>query len=1187
PAGDTLALGGRRILLPQDASLETFDRGSVILSSPNVDHADFELLGQVQSFATTVIGTVGNDQITFARLPDSLTRVFTGDGDDTLNVLSTPGSGFDGTGRRQLNFVGGDGLDIANIRSVETHAAMLNLDEFNVDEAGASLRLDETAERLNVDLMSDSDHTITVEKSWAVPQTSLRTADGDDTIDVKGLMDPAQSLSIFSGGGANVVSIDQECTEGLVAIDDHFQTEEEQSIDLPVLLNDVNFDVTIGTLELENPDDEDRVTPTDVNGVPGFHYQPAPDFSGIDQFAYRITVGQNVAIGTVTVNVAGLNDAPTARDDSATTEEDRPVQISVLGNDTDPDGDTLSISGFDQPQNGSVIEIEPGVFEYTPNADFFGTDAFQYTIADPSQSIATATVTLTVNPVADTLIAVDDQAATDEDSPIEIFVLDNDINPDGVIVFPNVILPPVNGTFAATRQRSILYTPDPGFSGQDQLTYQLRDEAGNVTNAVVTINVSGVAPVANSDEFTTVQDSSLLLDVLANDEQLTNVPIQLTIDLEADFGTVSVSEINQILYTPDEGFFGTDSFRYVITDAFGNSDNAIVTLSVNALPVADAGGPYVIAEGDDLTLDGSASTDPQNGDLTYRWDIDGDGDYDENLTTATPTLPWQTLVDLGLDDGPFAGDLTLEVTNAFGVSVGTAPIVIQNVAPTIEEFQLTPSLDENGIATLLVTFADPAAVDSHEILIDWGDGSPIESVEIPVGTRQLERSHQYLDDQPGDLPDLYHVVLTVRDDDGGEDTVAGSVEVRNVEPELVEVTSSHQSVDCIADGATVTLAGQIDDVGSLDTHTLTVDWGDGSTLETIVADDREFEFSHDYASGGAFQVTVTVHDDDGGSAARTLSVAVTGVQLDDGVLRVFGTEDSDYVRVRQWGHWLFVYTRLGDDGLHLRKFQANEVESIEVVTCSGNDHIQLWQSAHIETRVDSGAGHDRIYTAGGRDFVDAGSGNDVIRTFGGDDVILAGAGNDWVSSEHGDDQVFAGSGQDIVYTGHGDDFTDGGDGNDRIHAGDGNDLVLGAAGDDWIYGNDGLDFLLGGDGHDCIHGGDGADLIVGGTGADWIDGEDGRDLLIAGFTDFDNNTDALDAIHSEWTSRKTWRRKLANLRSGEGEHLNGIRLLANETVHDDEHVDRLSGGRGRDQFFASITDRLRDRRSREVWERLE
>ena len=110
-----------------------------------------------------------------------------------------------------------------------------------------------------------------------------------------------------------------------------------------------------------------------------------------------------------------------------TTDEDTPVTVSVLGNDSDVDGDTLSVVGTTAPSNGSIVDHGDGTITYTPDADFNGSDSFTYTISDGNGGTDTATVTVTVDPVNDAPDAVDDARSTPEDTPVTIPVLGNDI----------------------------------------------------------------------------------------------------------------------------------------------------------------------------------------------------------------------------------------------------------------------------------------------------------------------------------------------------------------------------------------------------------------------------------------------------------------------------------------------------------------------------------------------------------------------------------------------------------------------------------------------------------------------------------------------------------------------------------------------------------------------------------------
>jgi Ca2+-binding RTX toxin-like protein len=185
----------------------------------------------------------------------------------------------------------------------------------------------------------------------------------------------------------------------------------------------------------------------------------------------------------------------------------------------------------------------------------------------------------------------------------------------------------------------------------------------------------------------------------------------------------------------------------------------------------------------------------------------------------------------------------------------------------------------------------------------------------------------------------------------------------------------------------------------------------------------------------------------------------------------------------------------------------------------------------------------------------------------------------------GDDDVMDASGLDLPVTmmGRG--------GNDKLTGGRGDDYLDGGPGDDKLEGGDGNDILLGGEGNDKLLSGQGSDLLIGGRGADKLDGGGGDDLLIAGFTAFDTNHAALEAILAEWTSPRGYEMRADNLRGeGSGPRLNGDYFLKadgpNRTVFDDNDEDKMAGDSGRDWFFANLVgagvkDKLIDRLSLE------
>src|SRR5207249_9618365 len=121
-------------------------------------------------------------------------------------------------------------------------------------------------------------------------------------------------------------------------------------------------------------------------------------------------------VATVTIAGAEVNDPPVANNDAATTAEDTAVTIAVLTNDTDPDGDTLVVSGVGTAAHGTTAINPDKTITYTPAANYNGSDTFSYTIGDGHGGTATATVSLTITAVNDAPVAADQAVATDEDT---------------------------------------------------------------------------------------------------------------------------------------------------------------------------------------------------------------------------------------------------------------------------------------------------------------------------------------------------------------------------------------------------------------------------------------------------------------------------------------------------------------------------------------------------------------------------------------------------------------------------------------------------------------------------------------------------------------------------------------------------------------------------------------------------
>lgn len=293
---------------------------------------------------------------------------------------------------------------------------------------------------------------------------------------------------------------------------------------------------------------------------------------------------------------------------------------------------------------------------------------------------------------------------------------------------------------------------------------------------------------------------------------------------------------------------------------------------MNTPPTASAGGPYMVNEGAHIALDGSGSSDAEqdNSTLDYYWDLDDDGVFE--TPGISPTFSAVAY------DGPGTRTVRLRVIDDETLTdTGEATITISNVAPSVTANGAT--IDENGDATISGLITDPGVFDTFTVVIDWGEGTPV-TYSYEAGTTAYSESHQYLDDDPGGTAaDIYAISITVTDDDGGTATADTEVWVDNVVPTA--------AIDAVTDEAGNVVGEDIDialvfldldmsvsfaDVGTLDSHTVTMDWDDGTV--TGGAATSPLSDTHAYADTGNYTIVVTVIDDDTGTVEVSYNVEV-------------------------------------------------------------------------------------------------------------------------------------------------------------------------------------------------------------------------------------------------------------------------------------------------------------------------
>ncbi|MFA7628493.1 MAG: Ig-like domain-containing protein, partial [Candidatus Dojkabacteria bacterium] len=283
-----------------------------------------------------------------------------------------------------------------------------------------------------------------------------------------------------------------------VAQDQSVTTPEDTLIDITLVATDVDGDALTYAIVAQPA----HGTVTLVDNVAT--YTPALDFNGTDTFTFKAndgTVDSNVA--TVTITITPVNDAPVAQDQSVTTPEDTPIDITLVA--TDVDGDTLTYAIVAPPAHGTGTLVD-NVATYTPDLDYYGTDSFTYKANDGLLDSNTATVTITVTPVKDQVVAVDDDYDTNEGETLTVAapgVLANDIDVDLNIMTAGLVTDVQHGNLSLNGDGSFVYVPDPNFFGTDTFEYQLvtypAPQSLWTDKAVVTITVHEIAGTIEPD----------------------------------------------------------------------------------------------------------------------------------------------------------------------------------------------------------------------------------------------------------------------------------------------------------------------------------------------------------------------------------------------------------------------------------------------------------------------------------------------------------------------------------------------------------------------------------------------------------------------------------------------------------------------------------------------------------------
>ncbi|MCP4192858.1 MAG: tandem-95 repeat protein [Planctomycetaceae bacterium] len=331
--------------------------------------------------------------------------------------------------------------------------------------------------------------------------------------------------------------------------------------------------------------------------------------------------------GEMTINID-----PVANDDQYAIDEGGLLNViasGVIKNDTDQDGDTLTVTLLTTTSNGSVTLLPNGSFTYSHDGGETNSDQFTYRVSDGAGGIDTGTVTIDVLPVNDPPLTDNDSFSLQEGDTLIISspgVLENDQDPDGDPLTATVVTPPDSGLLVLTPDGGFSYTHDGSQTLADQFVYRANDGNGGAQTATVNLNILPVndAPIAADDNFTTDEGGTLEVSApgpLDNDSDPDGDPLNATLVTSTTRGTLQLNSDGSFSYAHDGSETLTDSFIYQVDDNLGKTDTATVTITIQ--PINDApqaqDDAYEVSEGE--TLDVAApgvqqnDTDPENGDL--------------------------------------------------------------------------------------------------------------------------------------------------------------------------------------------------------------------------------------------------------------------------------------------------------------------------------------------------------------------------------------------------------------------------------------------------------------------------------------------------------------------------------------------------------------------------------------------
>ncbi|WP_318510528.1 tandem-95 repeat protein, partial [Photobacterium leiognathi] len=1016
-----------------------------------------------------------------------------------------------------------------------------------------------------------------------------------------------------------------------IANPDSFTTDEDTSITVDLIKNDSDVD-------------GDKLTIKEINGTPvtpgheqtivvdngkiviahdgGMTFVPSDNYHGDVTVPYTITDGDKSATSTVTIHVTPINDAPVANPDSFVTDEDTSITVDLTKNDSDVDGDKLtvkeingtSLTGGDQTvvvDNGKIVIAHDGGMTFIPSDNYHGDVTVPYTITDGDKT-ATSTVTIHVTPVNDAPIANPDSFTTDEDISITVDLTKNDSDVDG----DKLTIKEINGTPLTGGEQTVVvdngkiviahdggmtFVPSGNYHGDVTVPYTITDGDKTATSTV-TIYVTPVndAPVANPDSFTTDEDTSITVDLTKNDsdvdgdkltiKEINGTPVTPGHEqtIVVDNGKIVIAHDGGMTFVPSDNYHGDVTVPYTITDG---DKSATSTVTIYVTPVNDA----PVANPDSFTTDEDTSITVDL--IKNDSDIDGDKLTIKEINSTLLTGGKQTIV---VDHGKIViahdGDMTFvpnkdyngtvdvnyTITDGDKSASSTATIHVTpiNDAPVADGKQ-SFSYDENSTTKSvlgIVSVNDPEndelsftiskgneqgwfTIDNHGHIYltdagvkaeanDYEVGKVLHTLEVSVSDSHNTTSIQV------DLTerDVNEVQTTYKEGSYGNDVLNGDSDnniIISDKTGLQVVQGENYNIAFILDTSSSMYWGNDhQEVDGIRTAVIEIDKV-LSNLKTLVSKENAAHINIGLIDFNTNAITHTIdlykyHDGDLLKKFNENEIRHGGssTNYEDAFEHTTEWFNSDAVLKNKGNNTTYFFTdgkpnTANSDGfleqiihIDINKESLEAFDKLKVVSPSV-EAIGIMNSVNasdLEPYDTDGKVHANINASEISDIVlgketQLTQGDDIVHGRDGNDIIL---GDIIKLDSHEDLQGFAALKEYIESKSHiGLDKLSNLDISDYIrthikefdvsHQHDGNDVLYGDKGNDILFGQGGDDKLFGGEGNDIIIGGTGNNELTGGLGQDtfaWFNVHQTSVDTIKDFNVKEDHLDLSDLLHS-------------------------------------------------------------------------